>query len=114
VADDETLRKEHAARAKPGRATPARPDDRDLRQAGKSADASEGRNQVKELTEVVNGRLGLLMGGVVIVSLLGSILPTLRLFFAERREARFGDYLRGGDTAARKLARAPRTVRRLP
>jgi len=62
---------------------------------------------VKELTEIVKGTLGLLGWGVLIVSLLGSILPVIRLFFTGRREAKFADYLRGGDAAAKKPARAP-------
>ena len=62
---------------------------------------------MKELTEVVNGTLGLLVGGVLVASLLGSILPTLRLFFVERREARFGDYLRRGESSTRKPTRVP-------
>ena len=55
---------------------------------------------MKELADAVHGTLGLFVAGVVVISLAGGILNLIRVFFAERREARFGDYLRSDESAA--------------
>lgn len=49
---------------------------------------------MKELSEIVSSTLGLLVGGVIAASLLGGVLNVMRLFFAERCDAKFSQSLR--------------------